>query len=317
MADLAAETHRALFGSAPGITGPDLAELTSTDVDRNRELWRALGFPVPDGDDPAHAADEVAALGALGRLQEAGVIDDAVALQLTRSMGRALAGIARAQAEVFEQLAVTAGADPRALVGTLAGVLPDLESLVVFVWRRHLSAAVADVIAIGEPGALRSVAVGFVDVTGFTELSRAHPVEVVRHVIRNLEARVTDAVSAVGGRVVSTLGDAVLFTVADVATAAHLALDLVALAAVDADLPPVRVGLAHGEVLSHHGDILGPVVNLAARLSEVARPGTVLVDREAAAALRTVDGVVVRRIPRISVRGYAHLEPWVLRSTAD
>ena len=42
-------------------------------------------------------------------------------------------------------------------------------------------------------------------------------------------------------------------------------------------LPPVRIGLAAGEVVSVFGDVYGPVVNLAARLVGAAEPGTVLV----------------------------------------
>jgi adenylate cyclase len=40
-------------------------------------------------------------------------------------------------------------------------------------------------------------------------------------------------------------------------------------------LPPVRAGIAHGEVLTRDGDYFGPVVNLAARVVKAAEPGTV------------------------------------------
>lgn len=307
------DVHRVLFGAAAELTGPGIAALTHTEVDRNRELWRALGFPVPPDDEPVHAADALGALEALDRLERTGLLDDEDAVRLTRSIGRALAGVARAQAEVLEQVALAQGVDPSALLPALADVLPDLEALIVFVWRRHLSSAVADVVAAGRAGSRRHTAVGFVDLTGFTTMAREHPPEVVRHVIRTFEARVTDAVSDAGGRVISTLGDAVLFTVSDVTTAAQLCLTLAELPAADAELLPLRVGLAYGEVVSHHGDVLGPVVNLAARLCEVARPGTVLVDREAAALLQDAPALVLRRVGRANVRGYAHLEPWALR----
>lgn len=309
------ETHALLFGAAPTMTGRDIAAATGTDLDRGRALWRALGFPVAGDDEVSYFADDLAALESLRRLQAAGLVDEALAEDLARSMGRAIAGVARGQAEVVEALVEASTAAPEQAVAGLLGMLPDLEALIVFVWRRHLSAAIAESIGAGEPGTRRELAVGFIDVTGYTALTRAHPAEVVRHVIRNFEAHVTDAVSTAGGRVVSTLGDAVLFTIPDCALAGPLALDLAGLPD-RTDLPPVRVGMAYGEVTAHHGDVLGPVVNLAARLCEVARPGTVLIDRDAAALLRHVGGLEVRRVTRVQVRGYAHLEPWVLRTAA-
>jgi adenylate cyclase len=59
--------------------------------------------------------------------------------------------------------------------------------------------------------------------------------------------------------------------------------------------------------------VYGPVVNVAARLTSVARPGSVVADREFAAALGGESGLQLRRIRRVSVRGYRSLEPWVLR----
>ena len=47
----------------------------------------------------------------------------------------------------------------------------------------------------------------------------------------------------------------------------------------DDQFPQVRAGIAYGEVVSRLGDVYGPTVNIAARLTSVARPGTVLVDR--------------------------------------
>ncbi len=312
--DAAAELHNRLFGMSPTLTGAHLAERTGTELERDRAFWRALGFPVAEEGTPRYSDDDVAALQALGRLIGTGLLDDDVAIRLTRAMGRALAGVARSQAEVVGQVAVTSGVDPSDLLRTFAHVVPDIESLLVFVWRRHLSAALAEIVATPDPGEMRTLAVGFVDVTGYTSMSRTHSAVVVRHVIRTFEARVTDSVASYGGRVVSTLGDAVLFTVPECVTAARLGLELARLPVGDDDLPPVRVGLAWGEVLAHHGDVLGSVVNLAARLCEIARPGTVLIDRDGAALLEEAPEIELRRVGRVSVRGYAHLEPWAVRA---
>jgi adenylate cyclase len=87
----------------------------------------------------------------------------------------------------------------------------------------------------------------------------------------------------------------------------------------------VRAGLAHGSVVSRLGDVFGPTVNIAARLTSVARPGTVLVDRgvyEELSGRREDDEdrpdddgatYTFRRIRRTPVKGYARLQPWALR----
>jgi len=66
-------------------------------------------------------------------------------------------------------------------------------------------------------------------------------------------------------------------------------------------------------VLTRLGDVYSPVVNLASRLTSLARPSTVLVDRELAARLRGMTAYRVRPLRRVSVRGYDHLQPWLVR----
>jgi adenylate cyclase len=66
-------------------------------------------------------------------------------------------------------------------------------------------------------------------------------------------------------------------------------------------------------VLTRLGDVYSPVVNLASRLTSLARPGTLLVDRELADRLRAAGAYRVRPLRRVSVRGYDHLQPWLVR----
>ena len=53
----------------------------------------------------------------------------------------------------------------------------------------------------------------------------------------------------------------------------------------DDEFPEVRAGVAYGDVVSRLGDVFGPTVNIASRLTSVARPGSVLIDRGAHDAL--------------------------------
>ena len=61
----------------------------------------------------------------------------------------------------------------------------------------------------------------------------------------------------------------------------ELALDLVDAAAAEGDdFPQLRVGMAAGPALSRAGDWYGRPVNLASRVTAIARPGSVLATRE-------------------------------------
>jgi adenylate cyclase len=115
-----------------------------------------------------------------------------------------------------------------------------------------------------------------------------------------------------GGRVVKTIGDEVMFLATDAHAAAGIAVDLLEIENIEG-LPPIRAGLAHGDVLQRHGDVFGEVVNIAARLVALARPGTVLVDRNAAEALEGDDRWELVRLRPRRVRGYEHLAAHALR----
>jgi adenylate cyclase len=77
-------------------------------------------------------------------------------------------------------------------------------------------------------------------------------------------------------RFVKSIGDAVMFVSVETVPLLNAVLDLVALADKEG-LPSLRVGVDYGDAVSSAGDWYGNPVNLASRLTHVARPGTVLV----------------------------------------
>ena len=109
------------------------------------------------------------------------------------------------------------------------------------------------------------------------------------------------------------LGDEVLFVTGRPADAAEIALRLTGPDRDRKGLPALRVGMAAGRVLTRFGDVSGPVVNLAARLTALAKPGTALVDAEVAAALRGEGRYRLQHRRPAAVRGYHHLRSWALR----
>jgi class 3 adenylate cyclase len=114
--------------------------------------------------------------------------------------------------------------------------------------------------------------VGFADLVGFTELTNRLDDDDLANMVESFESRCSDLITASGGRAVKTLGDSVLFVAEDPQAAVAIALDIVEELGPDSRLPDVRVGLASGTVITRLGDVYGPPVNRAARLTTVAQP---------------------------------------------
>ena len=137
------------------------------------------------------------------------------------------------------------------------------------------------------------------------------------HLIDEFESRALEIVSEHGGRIIKTIGDEILFVADDAAGIARIGLELIEEPERKDDFPELRVGLAWGPALSRLGDVLGPVVNIASRLTSTSRPGRVLVDKALADELDGDDAFKLRRLRRTSVRGYRRLEPWALQRATD
>jgi adenylate cyclase len=108
----------------------------------------------------------------------------------------------------------------------------------------------------------------------------------------------------------------VLFQADSAADAAEIALQLLEAAEADPELPDLRAGLAYGPVVARLGDVFGSTVNIASRLTSIARPGAVLVDRQLHDELAGDPRFVLKPRRPESVRGFAHLHPWRLRRAA-
>jgi adenylate cyclase len=80
-------------------------------------------------------------------------------------------------------------------------------------------------------------------------------------------------------RLVKLIGDAAMLVSPDADLMVSAALRLVEAADEEGEeFPRLRAGIAHGSTLVQSGDYYGRPVNLASRLTAVARPGSVLVD---------------------------------------
>ncbi|WP_301178668.1 adenylate/guanylate cyclase domain-containing protein, partial [Arthrobacter globiformis] len=115
-----------------------------------------------------------------------------------------------------------------------------------------------------------------------------------------------------GGRLVKTVGDEVLYIAETPAAGAEISLALAEAFTRDEILPEARVAMVWGRILSRLGDIYGPTVNLAARLTTLADPGTVLVDSMTAAALDQDERFVLIPQNVENVRGFGEIQPVTL-----
>lgn len=305
-----------LLGGRPTLTRVEVAERVGVPLELAAELWHALGFPHVADDDVSFTEADVVALGETVRLIEAGILDEESQAAMVRTWGRSFARLAEWQAALLTEHAADSG-DPDATLTTLAAdVLPLVDSLQTYIWRRHLLAASSRQLVRPE-GAAVVQCVGFVDIVGYTATSRRLDQGELVGLIERFESTAAGLITDHGAHLVKTIGDEVLFVCDDPASAARIALDLTEGAEVDDDFPRVRAGLAHGDVVRRLGDVFGATVNIAARLTGHARPGTVLVDRGVADALAPLveadpPEVRLRRVRRTSVKGYARLESWRL-----
>lgn len=291
-----------------------------------QRLWRALGFPHLAEDTVAFTEGDVVALAKVAALVGDGVLDEELVLRMVRAVGQTTARLAKWQIDLL----VGAFSDPLeppppeavSLILTHAeGRIAELEPLLVHAWRRQLSAAgtralVTD--AADGPEAGRShVAVGFADLVSFTRTSRELDERGLAQLVERFEETTSDVIAEHGGRLVKTLGDEVLFSAESPNLGAEIGLAVADAVGEDPEIPDVRVGIAFGPVLPLMGDVFGTTVNLASRLTSMARPGATLVDTGMADALRGDTAYELVRIARHRARGLGMVQPHVLRRSRE
>jgi len=309
-----------LLGAPPTLTRLEVLARAGVAAELGDAVWGALGFAAVGDDVRAFTDNDVKALQNSQALIASGLVDPDTWLVMARTMGQALSRLAEAQVDVFGRvLSDLEPADAVAVALQAADqVVQPIEELLLFVWRRQFAAAAHRALATAGDTEQQTVTVGFLDLVDFTRSTRSWDVSTLEQTLEVFERDTSLRVAAVGGRVVKTLGDGVLFAASDPVAAVQVALDTVQAHLDDGELPLVRAGLASGPVLERLGDLYGEPVNIASRLADEARPSSVLVDRVLAERLSAADGLVIRPLSRRSVRGYRSLTPFLVRrGTAD
>jgi adenylate cyclase len=132
-----------------------------------------------------------------------------------------------------------------------------------------------------EQGAIagaQEMTICFADLVGFTRLGGEMEAPELGSVAGKL-AELAAGLAERPVRLVKTIGDAAMFVSPEPGPMVAAALELVEQVD-DAGLPSVRAGIAHGAALQRAGDFYGHSVNLASRVTGIARPDSVLCTEE-------------------------------------
>jgi adenylate cyclase len=270
-------------------TFAEVAEQAGIDPELLRSFRGAFGLPREVGEGPMADDEALETARTLQRFLDAGVPPDDL-LAASRVLGGAAERSADAILGLVGGHLLQPGDTERDLglryAEAAEELLPLAGPLHQFMLRLHLLERLRYE-ALGQaerssgelPGA-RPTSVAFADLVGFTKLGERLPVDELSRVAGRLEELASGAAES-PVRLVKTLGDGVLLSAREPAPLLGALFQLLeAVEAEDEDFPQLTIGVSHGPVLARAGDLYGGTVNLASRVGEVARPGTILATSE-------------------------------------
>ncbi|GAA2940150.1 adenylate/guanylate cyclase domain-containing protein [Glutamicibacter bergerei] len=328
MADL---EHR-LIGGQREFKRREVAADAGVSLLSARKLWRAMGFPELGDDEVFFSGRDTEALKTMVDLVREGKLTDETAISLMRSVGQMTDRMVVWQVEaIVEDMVANQNMSDRQARRQLLESLPDLigplEDLLVYSWRRQLNAGIHRLALRAEAGVAAynqdsgdddgtplplARAVGFADLVSYTSLSRRMNERTLAQMVQRFESKSAEIISVGGGRLVKTIGDEVLFVAETPQAGAQISLALSREFEADELLPRTRVAVVWGRLLSRLGDIYGPTVNLAARLTSLAEPGMVLTDAVTANTLKQDARFILTAQEITSVRGFGEIQPYEL-----
>jgi adenylate cyclase len=279
--------ERALAGDGPRYTLREVAERAGVELKLLQRAIAALGIPLPDPDDRSQTEADLEEAQRIKAYRDAGLPEEGI-VQVARTIGMGTARIAEANRELIVRALMQPGDTERDLALRFAAaaeyMLPVFEPTLAYSFRSHMLEQIRrDVIgaadlASGEISGTTEVAVCFADLVGFTKLGEEVPTEELGLIAGRLDELAT-AVAEPPVRLVKLIGDAAMLISAETAPMVEAALRMVEAADREGeDFPRLRAGIAFGSALVRAGDYYGRPVNLASRLTGIAKPGSVLVD---------------------------------------
>jgi adenylate cyclase len=278
-----------LVGGRPELSARDIVARGDVSLEMFMAVRRALGLPEVDPDVKAFNETDADAGMLMRAFREAGLSDEQL-LAMARVLGRGMAQITELMRATAVQLAHRPGQTEVEFAEehtrTVEQLMPLVGPLLDGVARLHLRhVGDAELIARAEersvalPGA-RTVSVAFADLVGFTRLGEQVQPDELDRIAQRLETLTTEVLPP-QVRFVKSLGDAVMLVSPEADRLLDTTLTLIEAADAEGDdFPQLHIGVATGEALSRAGDWYGRPVNLASRITGIARAGSVLVSEE-------------------------------------
>lgn len=283
--------ERILMGGESRHTLAQVAVLTDVEPEFLERYWRAIGLAVGDPGEPVYLDADVEAARRVGELRAAGMDDESI-IEIARVTSSGLNPVAVTIAGAFASNYLQEGDDERRLSLRLAEASRELLPLIgpsleyaLLVQQRALvrqASALGSSLQEGRLPNAQQVAICFADLVGFTKMGETVDAGRLGAVAARLEDLARDAARP-PVRLVKTIGDEVMLQSADTRALLEAAMSLLEAAEArdgDEEFPQVAIGLAQGEAIQRGGDWFGHPVNLASRVTDRARPGSVLVTEE-------------------------------------
>jgi len=279
--------ERAIAGSGERYTAAEVSERSGLEQEFLEHLWRALGMALADPEVRSFTEADMKAAVRTRALRDAGLSDESM-IEIGRVMARGTFGVASAVARVFNETFMEPGDDEQTLALRYAAASRELTPMlgpviehVLGVQQRSLIRQAAVDLSTLESGRLPQgelVSIAFADLVGFTRLGESLDPGELAAVAERLEALALEAAEP-PVRLIKTIGDAVMLASADTDALIGATLSLVDAAETAGEgFPRLRAGLARGDALERAGDWFGRPVNLASRIADAARAGSLLVD---------------------------------------
>jgi adenylate cyclase len=268
-------------------TARELEKRTGLSAAQLLRIRRLLGLPEAAPDDQVFGEEEIKAAESTKLFLDVGLGEDAIA-EITRVLGEGMARLAATTAAAFVNAFLEPGDSEDEVAQRFASVaeqlIPAIDPVLAAAYKQHLAEAARRGMLgpaereTGEVGATQEITVCFVDMVGFTRLGAQMEAQELGSLASRFAELATD-VTEPPVRLVKTIGDAAMFVSPEAGPLVAVALSLLE-AVEEADLPSLRAGVASGPALQRAGDFYGHAVNLASRVTGVARGGAVLCTQE-------------------------------------
>ncbi len=264
---------------------------TAGDVEAQTGLPAALlirirrlgGLPEAGRDDRVFGDEDVALAQSTSLFLQSGFSEDAI-VEITRVLGEGMARLAATTTAAFVDAFLEPGDSEPEVASRFAALaeqlIPALSPVLTATYMAHLRESVGrgilgrEELAAGGFADTQEVSVCFADLVGFTRLGGEVELQELGIVAGRLADLATE-VTVAPVRLIKTIGDAAMFVSPEPGPLVAAALALVD-AVQRAGLPALRAGIANGPALLRAGDFFGHSVNLASRVTGIARPGSVL-----------------------------------------